>query len=78
MRAATRWRWSSSWTPRRALEVPSDQEGAGPGQGGQGHLEGLSYSRKQRLTLPVEDAKTPETRQRRVDKAIQTLREGKA
>ena len=36
----------------------------------------LSYSNKRRHTLSIEDAKTPETRQRRIAKAIETLREG--
>ena len=36
----------------------------------------LSYSNKRRHTLSIEDAKTPETRQRRIVKAIETLREG--
>ena len=39
-------------------------------------FEGLSYSNKRRYTLSIEDAKTPETRQRRIDKAIVELREG--
>jgi antitoxin component of MazEF toxin-antitoxin module len=34
----------------------------------------LSYSHRLRWVLSVEDAKTPETRQRRVDKAVSTLR----
>ena len=41
-------------------------------------FEGLSYSRKQGLVLPIEQAKTPETRQRRIDKALVALREGRA
>lgn len=40
-------------------------------------FEGLSYSNKRRIVMPVEDAKTPETRQRRIDKAISNLREGR-
>jgi len=40
--------------------------------------ERLSYSRRQRLVLPIGDAKTPETRQRRIDKALVTLREDRA
>lgn len=66
-------------TAPRVLEVPADLKKAlGRDKEAKAIFEGLSYSRKQRLTLPVEDAKTPETRQRRVDKAIQSLREGKA
>jgi hypothetical protein len=41
-------------------------------------FEGLSYSKKQRLVLPVANGKTPETRQRNIDKAMTALREGKA
>jgi hypothetical protein len=39
------------------------------------HFEGLSYSQKQRHVLPIEQAKTAETRQRRIDKALSMLRE---
>ena len=35
----------------------------------------LSYSHRLRWVLSVEDAKTPETRQRRIDKAVSTLHE---
>jgi hypothetical protein len=38
----------------------------------------LSYSNKSVHTLSIEQAKTPETRARRVDKAMDTLRQGKA
>ena len=37
----------------------------------------LSYSRKQGLVQPVDQAKTPETRQRRIEKALASLREGR-
>ena len=40
-------------------------------------FEGLSNSKKQRLVLPVANGKTPETRQRNIDKAMTALREGK-
>ncbi len=42
------------------------------------NFEALSYSNKQRYVLPIEDAKTVETRERRIAKAISTLREGRA
>lgn len=35
----------------------------------------LSFSRKQALVLPIDQAKTPETRQRRIDKVLTALRE---
>ena len=41
------------------------------------YFEGLSYSQKQRHVLPIEQAKTAETRQRRIDKALSMLREGR-
>jgi uncharacterized protein YdeI (YjbR/CyaY-like superfamily) len=40
-------------------------------------FDGLSYSHKLRHVLSIEDAKTVETRQRRIDKAVGNLREGR-
>jgi hypothetical protein len=40
-------------------------------------FDSLSYSRKQRFVLPIEKAKTHETRQRHIDKALIALRAGK-
>lgn len=40
--------------------------------------EALSYSRKQRLALPIDQAKTAETQQRRVAGAMEALRSGQA
>lgn len=40
-------------------------------------FDGLSYSQKQRHVLPIVEAKTTETRQRRIAKALTTLREGR-
>ncbi len=37
----------------------------------------LSHSNKQRHTLPIDQAKTDETRQRRIEKSITMLEEGK-
>ena len=37
---------------------------------------GLSYSNKRRLVIPIEDAKTPETRERRIAKTVKQLRDG--
>lgn len=36
-------------------------------------FDGLSYSNRRRFVLSIEEAKTPETRQRRIDKAVSTL-----
>jgi hypothetical protein len=41
-------------------------------------FDGLSYSQKQWHVLAVEAAKTTQTRQRRIAKALSTLREGRA
>jgi hypothetical protein len=42
------------------------------------YFEMLSYSRKQALVVPIDQAKTAETRQRRIEKALATLRVGGA
>jgi uncharacterized protein YdeI (YjbR/CyaY-like superfamily) len=36
---------------------------------------GLSYSAKRAFVLPIEEAKAPETRERRIAKAVTMLRE---
>jgi Bacteriocin-protection, YdeI or OmpD-Associated/Domain of unknown function (DUF1905) len=40
-------------------------------------FEGLTFSQKQRHVQSIEGAKTPETRQRRIDKAIGQLHDGR-
>ena len=40
-------------------------------------FDGLSYSNKNWHVLSIEGAKTPETRQRRIAKSVDTLREGR-
>jgi hypothetical protein len=40
-------------------------------------FDGLSYSNKRRLVTPIVDAKTEETRQRRIAKTVKGLRTGK-
>ena len=40
-------------------------------------FEGLSYSNRRRFVLTIEDAKTDQTRQRRIAKAVGMLREGR-
>lgn len=60
-------------TPRQ-VEVPADLAAALDREPAAREAFGrLSYSGKQRYALPVEQAKTPETRQRRIDKAITDL-----
>jgi hypothetical protein len=40
-------------------------------------FDGLSYSNKRRIVISIEEAKTAETRQRRISKAVSKLREGR-
>jgi antitoxin component of MazEF toxin-antitoxin module len=64
-------------TQVRVVPVPADfKKLLDRNAGARRAFEGLSNSRKQQLVLPIEGAKTPETRQRRIDKALAILREG--
>ena len=61
----------------REVAVPADFAAALAGDAAaQEQFARLSYSNKRRHVLSIEDAKTAETRQRRIVKAIETLREG--
>jgi Bacteriocin-protection, YdeI or OmpD-Associated/Domain of unknown function (DUF1905) len=40
-------------------------------------FEGLTYSQKKGFVAPIEEAKKPETRAKRIDKALAMLREGR-
>ena len=65
-------------TKPRELAVPDDfAKALGRDARAKKVFEGLSNSKKQRLVLPVANGKTPETRQRNIDKAMTALREGK-
>ncbi|MCK9860695.1 YdeI/OmpD-associated family protein [Paenibacillus sp. ATY16] len=62
----------------RKLVVPEDFSGALEQQlEARRFFEGLSYSNRRRFILNIEEAKTAETRQRRMDKAISLLSEGR-
>ena len=66
-------------TAPRELAVPLDFSTALAAEpAARRSFESLSYSRKQALVLPIEQAKTPETRQRRIDKALLMLKAGRA
>jgi hypothetical protein len=66
-------------TAERVAEVPADLAAAlKRDKKAKTFFDGLSYSQQRWFTLSVEGAKKPETRQRRVDKAIEMLREGRA
>jgi hypothetical protein len=63
-------------TQPRELAVPADLASALAGEPeAKAFFDGLSFSKKQRLVLPIEQAKAADTRQRRVDKALGTLRD---
>jgi hypothetical protein len=63
----------------REVSVPPDVAAALDGDANaRQFFDGLSYSRKLRIVLSVEGAKTAETRKRRITQAVAELREGKA
>ncbi len=65
-------------TAPRVLELPEDFVVAlGGDAAAKASFADLSYSNQRRHTLSIEGAKTPETRARRVEKAIEELRSGK-
>jgi hypothetical protein len=65
-------------TAPRELEVPEDLAAAlGADPIAKAFFDGLSYSNRRVHTLSVEDAKTPETRARRVAKSIALLHDGR-
>lgn len=61
-------------TEPREIEVPEDLAAALAGnEPARARFEGLSYSAKRGLVDPIRQAKTAETRQRRIDKALTGL-----
>lgn len=65
-------------TVPREVTVPDDLSAAMAGDAAaKAFFETLSYSNKLRHVLSITDAKTPETRAKRVDKAMEALRSGK-
>lgn len=65
-------------TKPRELTVPADfLEALEHETEAKQFFDGLSYSNKRRFILSIEGAKTAETRQRRIDKAVVTLKEGR-
>jgi hypothetical protein len=66
-------------TAPREVEVPTDFAAALDAvPEAKAYFEGLSYSNKRRYTLSIEEAKSEETRQRRIEKSVSQLREGRA
>jgi hypothetical protein len=65
-------------TAPRVVEVPDDLAVALTARpDAQRFFDTLSYSRQHHYVLPVSQAKQPETRQRRIDRAVERLAEGK-
>ena len=65
-------------TEKREIVVPSDLATAMKKDAtAKKFFDGLSYSNQRWYTYPIDTAKTPETRQRRVEKAITMLEAGK-
>jgi len=65
-------------TAPREVEVPADLARAlARNAKARKAFDGLSYSNKRRFTMAIQDAKSTETRQRRIEKTIATLREGR-
>lgn len=64
-------------TPREVV-VPDDLAASlAADEAAKTFFDSLSYSNKRRVVLPIEDAKTDETRQRRIAKSIEKLRENR-
>lgn len=62
----------------REVTLPPDFAGAlDQDPGARQFFEGLSYSNQRRIVLAIEGAKTAETRQRRINKAVESLRLGR-
>lgn len=65
-------------TERRTVTVPADFAAAlEPEPAARVFFDGLSYSQRSWFVLGIEDAKTAETRQRRIEKAVARLRDGR-
>ena len=62
----------------REVVVPDDLQVALDGNpDARRFFDGLSYSNKRRVVIPIEEAKTAETRERRIAKAVDKLYDGK-
>lgn len=59
----------------RTVEIPSDfAKALSRERGLKKFFDSLSISKQKQLVIPIEAAKTPDTRERRIAKAIETLR----
>jgi hypothetical protein len=65
-------------TAPREVMVPADFAVAlGADGAARRFFDGMSYSNKRRFLIPIDEAKTPETRQRRIASTVDRLREGR-
>jgi hypothetical protein len=65
-------------TAPREVELPADFAAALKADAdAKRFFESLSYSNKRRFTLSIADAKSEETRRRRIEKSVSQLREGR-
>lgn len=64
-------------TDVRVVDVPSEfQKALNKNLAAKKNFEALSNSKKKAITIPIKDAKTDETRDRRIEKAIALLNVG--
>ena len=65
-------------TEPREVVVPADFAAALDAEpAARSFFDGLSYSNKRRFVEPIADAKTDETRQRRIESSVARLRDGR-
>ena len=66
-------------TAPREVEIPAELEKAlSKSKAAKTFFDSLSNSKKKAIVIPIKDAKTDETRDRRIEKAISLLKEGKS
>jgi hypothetical protein len=66
-------------TAPREVDIPADLQAALESDpAARATWDGLSYSNKRWHVLQIEGAKAAETRQRRIDRSVATLKEGRA
>lgn len=65
-------------TAERTVDVPDDLAAALAAAGLREGFDELSYSKRREFVTAVTEAKRPETRARRVEKAVEAARTGKA
>jgi hypothetical protein len=63
--------------PREVTVPPDFADALAADPAAQRFFDSLSYSNKRRFVLAIDEAKTPETRQRRIAKTVSTLHEGR-